>query len=177
MTDLGLMTFFLGMEIKQGLNEVFICQKKYAKEILKKFHMEECKEMSTTMNQKEKLCKEGGADKVDETKFKELIGCLMYLTTTRPDILNAVGMLSRFMHCPSEIHLKAAMRVIKYIKGTWNYGIKFMKNGEFKLIGFFDSDWGGLMDDMQSTSGHRFVLGQEFSHGALKSRTLLLNPQ
>ncbi|KAL4036909.1 hypothetical protein IC575_000487 [Cucumis melo] len=83
MTDLGLMSYFLGIEIKQGQGEVFICQKKYAKEILKKFKMDECKAVSTPMNQKEKLCKEDGADKVDEGYFRSLIGCLMYLTTTR----------------------------------------------------------------------------------------------
>ena len=85
------MTFFLGMEIKQAEHEVFICQKKYAKEILKKFKLEECKAASTPMNQKEKLCKEDGADKVDEGYFRSLIGCLMYLTATRPDILNVVS--------------------------------------------------------------------------------------
>ena len=77
MTDLRLMTFFLGMEIKQAEHEVFICQKKYAKEILKKFQFEECKAASTPLNQKEKLCKEDGADKVDEGYFRSLIGCLM----------------------------------------------------------------------------------------------------
>ena len=81
---------FHGMEIKQSQNEVFICQKKYAKEILKKFHMEECKTTNTPMNQKEKLSKEDGIDKVDEGYFKSLIGCLMYLTATRPDILFAI---------------------------------------------------------------------------------------
>ena len=85
---------FHGMEIKQSQNEVFICQKKYAKEILKKFHMEECKATNTPMNQKEKLSKEDGTDKVDEGYFRSLIGCLMYLTATRPDILFAVSLLS-----------------------------------------------------------------------------------
>ncbi|OIT39224.1 putative mitochondrial protein, partial [Nicotiana attenuata] len=91
MTDLGLMSYFLGMEIKQGQNEVFICQKKYAKEILKKFNMEDCKEMGTPMNQKEKLSKNDGADKVEEAYFRSLVSCLMYLTATRPDILYAVS--------------------------------------------------------------------------------------
>ncbi|XP_052882285.1 uncharacterized mitochondrial protein AtMg00810-like [Gossypium arboreum] len=91
MIDLGLMSFFLGMEIKHAEHEVFICQKKYAKEILKKFKLEAWKEVSTPMNQKEKLCKEDGADKVDEGYFRSLIGCLMYLIATRPDILNAVS--------------------------------------------------------------------------------------
>ena len=82
MTDLGLMTYFLGMEIKQGCNEIFICQKKYVREILKKFHMENCKATSTPMNPKEKLSKEDGTDRVDEGNFRSLIGCLMYLTAT-----------------------------------------------------------------------------------------------
>ncbi|KAH9768805.1 hypothetical protein KPL71_011738 [Citrus sinensis] len=142
MTDLGLMAFFLGMEIKQNENEVFICQKKYAREILKKFKLEECKEMSTPMNSKEKLCKEDGTEKVDQAYFRSLIGCLMYLTATRPDILNAVSILSRFMHCASEWHLKAAKRVLRYVKGTCNFGIKFTRSKEFKLFGYSDSDWG-----------------------------------
>ncbi|KAL4038580.1 hypothetical protein IC575_002202 [Cucumis melo] len=135
MTDLGLMSYFLGIEIKQGQGEVFICQKKYAKEILKKFKMDECKAVSTPMNQKEKLCKEDGADKVDEGYFRSLIGCLMYLRT-RDDILNLVSILSRFMHCASELHLKAAKRVIRYVKGTSDFGVKFTRGKEFKPIGF-----------------------------------------
>ncbi|TYK08583.1 Retrovirus-related Pol polyprotein from transposon TNT 1-94 [Cucumis melo var. makuwa] len=154
MTDLELMSYFLGIEIKQGQGEVFICQKKYAKEILKKFKMDECKAVSTPMNQKEKLCKEDGADKVDEGYFRSLIGCLMYLTATRPDILNVVSILSRFMHCASELHLKAAKRVIRYVKGTSDFGVKFTRGKEFKLISFSDSDWGGSIDDMRGTLGY-----------------------
>ncbi|XP_049367923.1 uncharacterized mitochondrial protein AtMg00810-like [Solanum verrucosum] len=159
MTDLGLMTYFLGMEIKPSKSEVFICQKKYAKEILKKFQMEECKSMSTPMNKKEKLCKEDGADKVDKGYYRSLIGCLMYLTATRPDILFVVSLLSRFMHCASEMHLRVAKRILRYIKGTIDYGVKFEKCPSFKLLGFSDSDWAGSADDMRSTSGHCFSLG------------------
>jgi len=159
MTDLGLMTYFLGMEVKQSQNEVFICQKKYAKEILKKFQMEECKATSTPMNQKEKLSKNDGADKVDEGYFRSMIGCLMYLTTTRPDILFVVSLLSHFMHGASELHLRAAKRILRYVKGTVSYGVKFEKCQSFKLYGFSDSDWAGSLDDMRSTSGYCFNLG------------------
>ncbi|KAL4311818.1 hypothetical protein GQ457_01G032430 [Hibiscus cannabinus] len=152
MTDLELMSFFLGMKIKQAGHEVFICQKKYAKEILKKFKLEECKEVNTPMNQKEKLCKEDGTDKVDEGYFRSLIGCLMYLTATHHDILNDVSILSRFMHCASELHLMAAKRVVRYIKGTSNFGVKFTRNKEFKLVGFFNSDWRGSIDDMRTST-------------------------
>ncbi|KAJ8751833.1 hypothetical protein K2173_026028 [Erythroxylum novogranatense] len=173
MTDIGLMTYFLGMEVEQSQDEVFICQKKYAKEILKKFQMEDCKEMRTPMNQKEKLVKEDGAAQVDETEFRSLIGCLMYLTATRPNILNAVSILSRFMHCPNETHMRAAKRVIRYIKGTWNYGVKFMKSKELKLIGFSDSDWGGSIDDMKSTYGYCFTFGSGmFSWSPKKQETV-----
>jgi hypothetical protein len=147
------------MEVKQSQNEVFICQKKYAKEILKKFQMEECKVTSTPMNQKEKLIKNDGADKVDEGYFRSMIGCLMYLTTTRPDILFVVSLLSRFMHGASELHLRAAKRILRYVKGTVNYGVKFEKCQSFKLYGFSDSDWAGSLDDMRSTSGYCFNFG------------------
>ncbi|KAH9679707.1 hypothetical protein KPL71_026242 [Citrus sinensis] len=115
--------------------------------------------MSTPMNSKEKLCKEDRIEKVDQAYFRSLIGCFMYLTATRPDILNAVSILSRFMHCTSEWHLKAAKRVLRYVKGTCNFGIKFTTSKEFKLFGFSYSDWGGSIDDMKSTSGYYFTLG------------------
>ncbi|KAL0548995.1 hypothetical protein IC582_013474 [Cucumis melo] len=172
-TDLGLMSYFLGIEIKQGQGEVFICQNKYAKKILKKFKMDECKAVSTPMNQKEKLCKEDGADKVDEGYFRSLIGCLMYLTATRPDILNAVSILSRFMYCASELHLKAAKRVIRYVKGTSDFGVKFTRGKEFKLIGFSDSDWGGSIDDMRSTLGYCFTLSSSVFSWSLKKQEIV----
>ena len=80
--------------------------------------MEDCKAMNTPINQKEKLVKGDGSTKVIEAEFFSLVGCLMYLTSTKPDILNVVSILSRFMHCPNETHMKDAKRVIRYIKGT-----------------------------------------------------------
>jgi hypothetical protein len=159
MTDLGEMSYFLGMEVQQNQLGIFVGQQKYAKEILKKFKMEDCKSMTTPMNLKEKFSKEDGADKVDEAIYRSLIGCLMYLTATRPDIMHAVSLLSRFMHCASEIHFKAAKRVVRYIKGTLNYGIKFSCAENFELQGYADSDWAGSCDDMKSTSGYCFSFG------------------
>ena len=125
MTNLGKMSFFLGMQVQQDRGEVFVSQEKYAKEILRKFKMEECKPIATPMNQKEKFSNEDGAEKVDEKLYRSLIGCLMYLTATRPDITYAVSLLSRYMHCASEIHFEAAKRILRYIKGTIGYGVKF----------------------------------------------------
>ncbi|XP_071909529.1 uncharacterized mitochondrial protein AtMg00810-like [Coffea arabica] len=159
MTDIGMMSFFLGMEIQQKQNEVFICQQKYAKEVLKKVNMEGCKSTATPMNQKEKFCKEDGAEKVDEGLYRSLIGCLMYLTATRPDIMQAVSLLSRYMHCASEIHFQAAKRILRYVKGTVDYGIRFSQVKNFNFHGFSDSDWAGCADDMRSTSGYCFTFG------------------
>ncbi|XP_071916242.1 uncharacterized mitochondrial protein AtMg00810-like [Coffea arabica] len=159
MTDIGMMSFFLGMEIQQKQNEVFLCQQKYAKEVLKNFNMEGCKSTATPMNQKEKFCKEDGAEKVDEEPYRSLIGCLMYLTTTRPDIMQAVSLLSRYMHCASEIHFQAAKRILRYVKDTVDYGIRFSQVKDFNFHGFSDSDWARCADDMRSTSGYCFTFG------------------
>nr|GMD66941.1 Retrovirus-related Pol polyprotein from transposon TNT 1-94 [Ipomoea batatas] len=129
MTDLGEMSYFLGMEIKQRRNEIFICQQKYAKEILKKFNMDNCKSVSTPMCPKEKLCRDDGTTKVNESMYRSLIGCLMYLTATRPDIMYAVSVLSRFMNCASESHFKAGKRVLRYVKGTLSFGVKDVQKG------------------------------------------------
>ena len=133
MTDLGLMSYFLGMEVKQSNDGIFICQQKYAKEILKKFHMESCKSTSTPMNLKEKFSKNDRTNKVDEGQYRSLIGCLIYLTATRLDIAFVVSSLSHFMHCASELHLQVAKRIVRYIKGTISYGIKFSHLQNFML--------------------------------------------
>ena len=91
--------------------------------------------------------------------FRSQVECLMYLTATRPDILLVVSLLSHFMQCASEMYLKAAKRILRYVKGTVDYGIKFEKCQEFKLYGLFDSDWVGSVDDMKRTSGYCLSLG------------------
>jgi hypothetical protein len=121
--------------------------------------MEECKATSTPMNQKEKLCKDDGAHKIDEGYFRSIIGCLMYLTTTRPAILFDVSLLSRFMHRASELHLRAAKRILRYVRGTVSFGVKYEKCKSFKLHGFSDSDWAVTIEDMKSTSRYCFTLG------------------
>ncbi|XP_028806362.1 uncharacterized protein LOC114761201 [Neltuma alba] len=158
MTDLGTMSYFLGMEIKQDQQGIFINQKKYAKEILNRFGMEGSKAIATPMNQKEKLSKNDAVEKDDEGIYRSLIGYLMHLTTTRPDILYAVSVLSRFLHCATLNHYKAVKRVIRYIKGTLDYGIRYKRNQVFKLEGCSDLEWGGSLDDMKSTFGYCFIL-------------------
>ena len=83
----------------------------------------------------------------------------MYLTATRPDIMHAVSLISRFMECPKEIHLLAAKRIFRYLQGTANYGLFYKKGEKSDLFGFTDSDYAGDLDDRKSTSGYVFMLG------------------
>ena len=122
------------MEIKQKNREVFICQKKYAKKI----RMGECKSAYTPMCQKEKLSKEDKVEKVGEALYKSLVCCLMYLTATRPDILHFVSLLSRFTNCATKAHFTAAKRVLRYVKGTRDYGIRFCASQDCVLQGYYD---------------------------------------
>ena len=98
---------------------------------------------------------------MDESQYRNLIGCLMYLTATRPDIMFSVSLLSRFMHCACEVHFQAAKRIVRYIKGITNYGIKYSYCQNFKLHGYSNSDWAGSIDDMRSTIGFCFSFGSE----------------
>ena len=120
--------------------------------------------MSIPMTTNEKLSKDDGSEKINEGLYRSLIGSLLYLTTSRPDILFAVSVLSRFMHSPSEKHFSAAKRVLRYIKGTIDLGVQFSKfvEGDLKLLGYSNSDWGGCVDDSRSTLGYLFSLGSGF---------------
>jgi hypothetical protein len=115
MTDYGEMSFFFGIEIQQQEKGIFVGRFKYAKEVLKKFNMANCKFVNTPLMQNKKLSKNDGTTKVDEDLYRSLISCLMYLTATRPDILYSVSLLSSFMHCTSEVHFQTARKVLRYM--------------------------------------------------------------
>ncbi|KAM2065116.1 hypothetical protein EV1_027912 [Malus domestica] len=159
MTDIGLMAYYLGIEVKQNEEGIFISQESYVKEILKKFKMDDCKPISTPMECGVKLTKHDEGERVDPTFFKSLVGSLRYLTCTRPDILYAVGLVSRYMENPTTTHLKTAKRIIRYLKGTVNFGLLYSSSSNYKLVGYSDSDWAGDSDDRKSTTGFVFFMG------------------
>ncbi|XP_049410533.1 uncharacterized mitochondrial protein AtMg00810-like [Solanum stenotomum] len=159
MTDLGLLHYFLGLEVKQREGEVFVSQKKYASDLLKRFGLVNCKSVATPMNMNEKLQQEDGTGQANARSFRSLVGGLIYLAHTRPDISYSVGVVSRFMSNPSKHHFGAAKRILHYVAGTLEYGISYSQVSNFRLLGFTDSDWGGSVDDRKSTSGNVFSLG------------------
>ncbi|KAL4017383.1 hypothetical protein IC575_020935 [Cucumis melo] len=159
MSDMGLIHYFLGIEVNQNEGEIVISQQKYAHDLLKKIRMENTSSCNTPMDANLKLCKDDIGEAVDPSLYRSLIGSLMYVTATRPNILFAVSMLSRFMTNPKRSHWEAGKRVLRYIIGTINFGIYYKKVSESVLFGFCDSDKGGNVDDHKSTSGYVFSMG------------------
>ncbi|XP_017639887.1 secreted RxLR effector protein 161-like [Gossypium arboreum] len=161
------------MEVNQNEHGIFISQQAFAQKVLSKFSMSKCKPVSTRVALREKLSSISEHDHVDEKEYRSLVGCLLYLTATRLDILYAVSHLSRFMHCCNVAHFKAAKRVLRYVKGTLDYVVNFERAEELKLVGYSDSDWAGSVDDMKSTSGYFFTLGSRvFSWSSKKQQTV-----
>jgi hypothetical protein len=125
-TDLGLMKYVLGIEVDQSNHGIFVSQQKYAADVLKKFKMEKCKPADTPISLGNKLSKEDLGSIINSTLYKQLVGSLMYLTTTRPDITYATSYISRFMEYPKDSHWKVGKRILKYIAGTTTYGLWYI---------------------------------------------------
>lgn len=140
MSDLGKLQYFLGLEVVQTGTGIFVSQQKFANDLLKRFNMNGCREASTPVNANEKLQVNDSSGNADGQRYRSLIGGLLYLSHTRPDIMFAVGLTSRFMNKPTKHHLGAAKRILRYIAGTFNYGLWYEASNESKLQGFTDSD-------------------------------------
>ena len=159
MSMMGELNFFLGLQIKQSKEGIFINQAKYVKEMLKKFEMEDAKPMNTPMSSSIKLDKDEHGVAVDTTKYRGMIGSLLYLTASRPDIMFSVGLCARFQSNPKESHLSAVKRILRYISGTKNLGLWYPKGSHLDLLSFSDADWAGCSIDRKSTSGTCHFLG------------------
>uniref|UniRef100_A0A2N9FY74 Integrase catalytic domain-containing protein n=1 Tax=Fagus sylvatica TaxID=28930 RepID=A0A2N9FY74_FAGSY len=160
MTDLGKMKYFLGVEVLQNPEGIYISQRKYAKEVLERFRMENSNSVKNPIVPGVRLMKDEEGAKVNATMYKQLVGSLMYLTATRPDLMYVVSLISRFMASPTELHLQAAKRVLRYLKGTVDLGVFYRKKGNGELMAYTDSDYAGDVDDRKSTSGYVFLLSE-----------------
>ena len=153
------MKYFLGMEIHQCEAGIFISQQKCALKVLKKFHMEISKSVATHLVVNEKLSNNEVNIKADASIYRSLIGSLLYLSTTRPGLMFSASLLSRFMHSPSKIHFGVAKRVIRYIRGTFDYDLWFVNKESKELQGYANSGWARSLDDSKSTSSYVFSFG------------------
>eukprot|EP00253_Pinus_taeda_P017848 PITA_17848 len=159
MKDLGRMHYFLGLEVWQQKGEIFLGQGRYATEILKRFKMEDCRPMATPMITNWKKIDASEDKDVDPTLYRQLIGSLIYLGNTRPNISYAVNTLSQFMVEPKRAHWAVAKLVLRYIQGKIDYGLLYTRSKDIRLSGFTDEDWAGSSMDQKSTSGYCFNIG------------------
>ena len=118
MSDLGLLSYYLGLEVTQGAHGITLRQSAYTTKILEKARMAGCNASAMPMETKLKLLKEGSTPSVDATEYRNLIGSLRYLCNSRPDLAYVVGYLSRFMEAPWQEHLAAVKRILRYVAGT-----------------------------------------------------------
>lgn len=174
MSDLGKMKHFLGVEVKQSPEGIFICQRRYAREVLTRFGMDESNSVKNPIVPGMKLHKDETGAKVDETVFKQMVGSLMYLTVTRPDLMYSVCLISRFMTSPRESHWLVVKRILRYIRGTTELGV-FYKKGENKmeLMAYTDSDYAGDLDGRRSTAGYVFMMASGAISWASKKQSVV----
>ncbi|GKA80792.1 retrovirus-related pol polyprotein from transposon TNT 1-94 [Tanacetum coccineum] len=147
MSMMGELNFFLGLQIKQMEDGIFFNQSKYIKEMLKKFGLEDSKPMKTPMSSDTKLTKDEECESVDSTKYRGMIGSLLYLTASRPDIMFSVCLCARFQEAPKTSHLEAVKRIFRYIKGTTHLGLWYPKGTGIETVVYVDSDHAGYYVD------------------------------
>ncbi|MCH82370.1 gag-pol polyprotein, partial [Trifolium medium] len=159
MSMVGELTYFLGLQIKQMEETIFITQSKYAKNMVKKFGLDNAGHKRTPAPTHLKLTKDEKGVSVDQSLYRSMIGSLLYLTASRPDIAFTVGVCARYQADPKTSHLLQVKRIFKYINGTCDYGMLYTHGGGSTLVGYCDADWAGSVDDRNSTSGECFFLG------------------
>ncbi|KAI3715560.1 hypothetical protein L6452_22546 [Arctium lappa] len=159
MSMMGELTFFLGLQIKQTSEGIFINQSKYIRDLLKKFDFENCSPMKIPMAPPLKIHADPTCKSVDITDYRGMIGSLLYLTASRPNIMYVMCLCARYQTNPKESHLAAVKRIFRYLKGTMNLGLWYPKDSNFDLIGYSDSDFAGSKVDRKSTTGSYQLLG------------------
>nr|XP_016499743.1 PREDICTED: uncharacterized mitochondrial protein AtMg00810-like [Nicotiana tabacum] len=172
MKDLGDLKYFLGIEFSRSEKGIQMCQRKYALELVSELGLSGGKPVTTPLkfNHKltsmefDKIVNKNGSDidseLEDKGRYQRIVGRLLYLTMTRPDIAFMVQVLSQFMHAPKQSRMSDAVRIIKYIKGTSDLGLFMPAGGNMKLTAYYDSDWGACVKTRRSVTGYVIKFGE-----------------
>ena len=173
---IGELSYFLGLQIKQLKNGTFMSQDKYIKDMLKKFGMSDSKAISTPMGTNGNLNSDTSGNMVDQKLYRSMIGSLLYVTASRPDVMFSVCMCARFQASPRESHLKATKRILRYLKHTQNVGLWYLKGSKFELVGYLDYDYVECKVERKSTLGTCQLLGRSLvSWSSKKQNSVVLS--
>ncbi|GJU26954.1 ribonuclease H-like domain-containing protein [Tanacetum coccineum] len=175
MSSMGELTFFLGLQVKQQPDGIFISQDKYVADILKKFDFCSIKTATTPIESNKPLVKDEDGVEVDVHEYRSMIGSLMYLTASRPDIMFAVCACARFQVTPKASHLHAVKRIFRYLKHQPKLGLWYPRDSPFELEAFSDSDYAGASLDRKSTTGGCQFLGRRLISWQCKKQTIVAN--
>ncbi|GJX52692.1 uncharacterized mitochondrial protein-like protein [Tanacetum coccineum] len=175
MSSMGELTFFLGLQVQQKKDGIFISQDKYVDEILKKFGFTKVKTASTPIETQKPLLKDEDGEEVDVHMYRSMIGSLMYLTSLRPDIMFAVCACARYQVNPKVSHLHAVKRIFRYLKGQPKLGLWYPKDSPFDLVAYTDSDYAGASLDRKSTTGGCQFLGCRLISWQCKKQIVVAN--
>ncbi|GKB98365.1 putative ribonuclease H-like domain-containing protein [Tanacetum coccineum] len=175
MSSIGELTFFLGLQVKQQPDGIFISQDKYVADILKKFDFWSIRTATTPIESNKPLVKDEDGVDVDVHVYRSMIGSLMYLTASRPDIMFAVYAYARFQVTPKASHLNAVKRIFRYLKHQPKLGLWYPKDSLFKLEAYSDSDYGGASLDRKSTTSDCQFLGRRLISWQCKKQTIMAN--
>ncbi|GKU96906.1 hypothetical protein SLEP1_g10086 [Rubroshorea leprosula] len=156
--DLGTLRYFLGIEVTSFPGGIFLSQAKYARDILTRALMLEASTISTPLAIKDPVTLRDN-ELVDEHEYRKIVGALQYLTITRIDLSHAVNKVCQFMQTPTLAHLRQVKRILRYVKGSLPYGLRFSTCSTLSLTGFCDADWAGCATTRRSTTGYCIFLG------------------
>jgi len=156
--DLGQLKYFLGIEVARSPKGIVLSQRKYVLDLLNETGMLGCRPASTPMDPNHKLCAES-CHSINKEKYQRLVGRLIYLCHTRPDISYVVSVVSRYMHDPRSGHLDVVYRILRYLKSSPGKGLMFKSHGHLNIEGYCDADWASCLDDRRSTSGYCVFVG------------------
>nr|GEU34118.1 hypothetical protein [Tanacetum cinerariifolium] len=173
MSAMGELTFFLGLQVLQKKDGIFLSQDKYVGDILKKFGYSDVRSANTPMDKENPWGKDGPGKDVELHLYRSMIGSLMYLTTSRPDIMFAVYACARHQVTPKECHLHAVKRIFRYLKGHPKLGLWYPKESPFDLVAYSDSDYSGATQDKKSTTGGFQFLGRRLISWQYKKQTIM----
>ena len=159
MKDLGTFSYFLRLEVTLSSNGYYLSQAKYASDLLSKVSITDNKTVSTPLEYNAKLTPLDGEPISNATHYRQLVGSLIYLTVTRPNISHVVGMVSKFMDAPRSVHYAAVLWILRYVKGTLYHGLHYSSRSSNELHAYLDANWAGDPTDRCSITGFCFLLG------------------